>query len=371
MRIGSSSLQNATLAGVLLALVLAWPSTGWPQTSNLKPDEDVVFFPSLGWTVDDGKEWELEIHGCVYELEQRPASLALLRAGLGLAHVQMTAEESATFKQRARLFMVDHERGKRIAIKLGDRTIVLPKSRADGQFYERLRLPRQEIERMRSASPRRLVFTAVLPAGDERKFPGQIHLLEDTGVTVVSDIDDTIKISCVADRSALLGNTFLKPFLPVPGMADLFSTWDRRAGAQFCYVSASPWQLFPPLCEMVASHGFPPGAFLLRDFRWKDESLLHLFQNPAAYKQAVIEPLLQRFPHRRFVLVGDSGESDPEIYAGVARAYPTQVQTILIRDVTGENAASPRYQETFKDVDRRVWKVFTDPSTAVQTRSAN
>jgi phosphatidate phosphatase APP1 len=99
----------------------------------------------------------------------------------------------------------------------------------------------------------------------------------------------------------------------------------------------------------------------MKPFRWKDETFFNLFKSPEGYKRRVIEPILGNFPQRRFVLVGDSGERDPEIYAGLERKYPEQVMRILIRDVTGEEADGERYQKVFKNVPPERWRVFQRP----------
>ena len=57
----------------------------------------------------------------------------------------------------------------------------------------------------------------------------------------------------------------------------------------------------------------------MKQLRVKDTSILKLFENPVAYKQSVIEELIQAFPNRKFLLVGDSGEKDPEVYGIIAR----------------------------------------------------
>jgi phosphatidate phosphatase APP1 len=179
---------------------------------------------------------------------------------------------------------------------------------------------------------------------------------------VISEIDDTIKVTQVQDRKLLLRRTFLEPFKPVPGMAEIYRAWAEKSGAQFCYVSASPWQLFLPLSEFMKSNGFPGGVFYLKKFRWKDESFLSPFESPEHYKPAAIEPLLKQFPRRQFVLVGDAEEQDPEIYAGLARRYPQQIARILIRDATGEPANSERYQTAFRGLPPGLWQVFRAPA---------
>ncbi|HWI59868.1 MAG TPA: phosphatase domain-containing protein [Bacillota bacterium] len=347
---------------ILFLLLLLLPWTAFSQASQIKPDQEIVFYPAFGHRGADGKSWELEIHGCVFEPERRRVALALLREALSLRHVRLTPSQDATFTERARFFMVDHERGKSIVVRLGERRFVLEKSHPNGHFAGVIRLSDSESPLLRTNT---LAISAVLPANDSRRFTGELHLLEETGLTVISDIDDTIKLTGVQDRKTLLRNTFLEPYKPVPGMPEVYRAWAQGAGAQFCYVSASPWQLFSPLSQFGRSNGYPAGVFFLKDFRWKDQSFFGLFQRPEKYKPAIIEPLLQRFPNRRFVLVGDSGERDPEIYGALARRYPRQVSRILIRDLTGEPALAPRYQKAFRNLPPDRWKLFREPAEIV------
>jgi phosphatidate phosphatase APP1 len=204
-------------------------------------------------------------------------------------------------------------------------------------------------------------FETVMPIGDSRRFAGEIHFFDRAGWFVVSDIDDTIKITEVTDSGAALRNTFLEPFRSVPGMASLFQQW-AGSNSGFFYVSASPWQLYLPLSDFMRSNRFPAGVFEMKPFRLKDSTRLNLFEDPETYKLREIEPILERFPAARFVLVGDSGERDPEIYAALAREHPKQIARILIRNVTRQDADAPRYQETFRGVPRQTWEVFTDPA---------
>jgi phosphatidate phosphatase APP1 len=204
-----------------------------------------------------------------------------------------------------------------------------------------------------------------LPPGDSRQFAGEVILIEDVGLSVISDIDDTIKVTQVRDRRATLRNTFVRPFEPAPGMAELYQNLVRSNRSELHYVSASPWQLYLPLVEFVRTNGFPPGSFALKEFRWKDRSFVSLFADPEKYKPAIIEPLLKRFPNRQFLLIGDSGERDPEIYAALARKYPEQIIGIWIRDVTNEPSSAARYQEIFRTFPRGLWQVFKSPSELI------
>jgi phosphatidate phosphatase APP1 len=145
-------------------------------------------------------------------------------------------------------------------------------------------------------------------------------------------------------------------------MAEFYQSLARSNGAAFHYISASPWQLYEPLAAFVRTNGFPAGTFALKAFRWQDKSFFSLFTNPEKYKSGVIEPLMKQFPKRKFILVGDSGERDPEIYAMLARQHPQQIARIFIRDVTGESAASERYVQAFRGVSPSRWQIFREPA---------
>jgi phosphatidate phosphatase APP1 len=103
-------------------------------------------------------------------------------------------------------------------------------------------------------------------------------------------------------------------------------------------------------------------------FRLKDRTRASLLEGPEKYKPPEIEKILKRFPNGRFVLVGDSGERDPEIYAALARKHPNQIARVLIRNATGQGADAPRYQQTFRDLPREVWDVFDDSATVSTIR---
>jgi hypothetical protein len=343
-------------AAFILGLTLA---TTHAQVSDLKLDQEIIFFPTIGYRSANRKGWDMEIHGCVYEAEKRRAALFLLRHALDLKSLQLTEAQNATFTARARLFMVDHERGRRIVVRIANKVFKLPKSEPNGHFSDVVHLSNEEVEGIQHGL---LSFTAELDKKDPRVFSGAVSLVGQNGLSVISDIDDTIKITGVHDRKTTLRATFLESFKPVPGMAELYRSWAQTGDVHFCYLSASPWQLFTPMAEFVLSKGFPPGAFYLKDFRWKDRSVFNLFQDPEKYKPGLIDPLLKRFINRRFVLVGDSGERDPEIYGAVARRYPSRILRILIRDVTEASSDPERYESAFRDLPKEMWTVFREPA---------
>jgi hypothetical protein len=347
----------------ILCVLLAGTMIAGAQTMSLRRDETIIFYPGIAQRVAGKDAWRVEIRGMVFEPENRGISLWALREAFDLRDIELSAAEQRVFEQRARYFLVDHERRKRVTVRFGLKYHNVGRSRTDGSFDGTITLKGDDAGgSMVDGAPPRLIFEAGLALGSDRRFEGQAFALGETGLSVVSDIDDTIKITEVRNREATLRNTFLRKFQPAPGMAEFYQRLARERGAQFHYVSASPWQLYEPLSDFVRSNGFPAGMFALKEFRWKNRTALNLFADPEKFKPTVIEPLLKRFPKRRFILVGDSGERDPEIYGALARKFPDQIERIYIRDVTNESADIDRYTKAFRNLRREVWTIFREPS---------
>ena len=329
------------------------------HASSLKPDESVIMYPALAKRVRSG--WEIQLHGIVFEPERHRLMTRTLRRALGFDEEELTPAEMAIFNERSGFFLVDNERGKKFSVRLDGETFALGTSAANGHFQSRQALKTNGALSASMATNGILSLELSFMGAGNRAAPLELHCLEETGVSVISDIDDTIKVSEVLNRKALLRNTFCRAFRPVPGMAAVYRGWRDSSGVQFHYVSASPWQLYVPLSGFTRSNGFPAGTFQMKEFRVKDGSVLKLFDSPERYKLAAIEPLLRQFPNRQFVLVGDSGEKDPEAYGALARKYPGQVRHIFIRDVTGESGDAPRNRKAFDKIPNEACQVFKEP----------
>ena len=351
-----------------------------PLVSELKSDETIIFYPTIAAPATNGG-WDVRIHGCVYELEPRGITLAAVRVALRLDGVTMNDAELALFKERGRLMFADNERNHRVVVRIGGESFDLGESGPNGHFGKEIHVAHSPVFGVpalagsleaANQTPNRLKpglqtstafleFSAALQTNDTRQFNGIALVLPATGISVISDIDDTIKISEVLDHDALIRRTFLQPFEAVPGMAEVYRRWATN-GMQFHYVSASPWQLQLPLIEFTRTSLFPQGSWHMKQWRLKDRTYRSIFENPENYKVETIAPLLRQFPQRRFVLVGDSGERDPEAYATLAREFPAQVKAIFIRDVTGQGSDEERYKTNFAGLPCELWRVFKEPS---------
>jgi phosphatidate phosphatase APP1 len=153
---------------------------------------------------------------------------------------------------------------------------------------------------------------------------------------VISDFDDTVAVTNVLShrrlaRAALLQDADTQP--AVPGMSAFYGCLRGREGGTPSFalvsgspiqyvVSGSPIQYADRVGHFLALHGFPHFGLHLRNL------------GPGTlrgYKQPLLRQLLRRFPHP-VVLVGDSGEQDPEVYAEIRREFPGRVRAVYIRD---------------------------------------
>lgn len=144
---------------------------------------------------------------------------------------------------------------------------------------------------------------------------------------ILSDVDDTILQTGVQRVGRMILQTLTGSSLtrtPFPGAVALYR--DLAAGVNpVFYVSSSPWNLHDFLVGFLRHRGFPLGPVLLRD-------LIGTRQG-REQKHTRIREVLDLHPDLRFVLLGDSGEHDPQIYADIVREYPDRVLAVYIREV--------------------------------------
>jgi phosphatidate phosphatase APP1 len=152
---------------------------------------------------------------------------------------------------------------------------------------------------------------------------------------VISDIDDTIVHTGAQRALAMTLRTFTGSELTrtaMPGAPELYRALAHGASGDadnpVFYVSSSPWNLYGFLRSFLEHRGFPLGPLLLRDLLGTGEDRTH-----ATGKLAGIAEILSTHPDLRVVLLGDSGQHDPEIYAEAVRRYPGRILAVYIREV--------------------------------------
>lgn len=318
----------------------------------------IVFFPTYARRTPTG--WTATIAGMVSrplpeKSRRRVLAVAVLRRLLDLDEEQL---ESDVFRRRAEAFFFQRLAGRRVRIRIGDREIAPGISDRAGHFRTEVAFDADFAAAWGTPQPAgglRLDYQGLVEdpdGGVEMPAAGSIHLVAETGTSIVSDIDDTVKVTNVADRRELLRNTLVREFMAVEGMPAVYRRW-QNSGAAFHYVSSSPWQLSACLCRFLGDVGLPAGSMHLKLFRLKDSTPLGRLPSRKRSKRRTIEQIMDDFPARRFVLVGDSGERDPEVYAAIARRRPEQVAGIMIREVPTK-ASRAKVRERLGKLARRL-----------------
>jgi phosphatidate phosphatase APP1 len=182
------------------------------------------------------------------------------------------------------------------------------------------------------------------PVGESGSAPveavGEVFVPPTTAqYAVISDIDDTVVRSDATHllrmaRTVFLGNARTR--LPFPGVAALYRAMldGPRGNAlnPLFYVSSSPWNLYDLLAEFFRLQNIPLGPILfLRDWGLTDTEILPIKNQE--YKLGVIRRMMDFYPELPFILIGDSGQEDPEIYTRITSEYPNRVLAVYIRNV--------------------------------------
>lgn len=306
---------------------------------------EVTFYPAYGYR--GGADWLIPIRSWVHE--NRGLSAEIITS-LAQRKVKCDGAEIDTFKFRFGDFPDDDKFDQTITIQFDsdpdNEQYQLGKSDINGLVETELRLSEAKSRKLlesQGSSKGWLTYRAV-SRGHTGK--GRIRLIEPDGVSVVTDIDDTIKVTQVPDeKEIVLKNTFCRNFVAAAGMADMYKGMND---VPFHYVSGGPWQLYGPLYDFLISGagGYPEGTFHFSYFPKNIlagdtrsiliQTLAGSLEKTYQHKVTQITTLIERFPGRKFILIGDSGELDPEVYRTIRDKYPQHVQEIWIRDVVND-----------------------------------
>lgn len=350
--------------------------------SNLyaKNKHEIIFYPtSANWSEEDNV-WEVPIHGYAYS-NHNYSPIRYIGELLGKIYAWLEHREDieevetnevdeddpediadlGLLKKRLRPFFLHGKYNHKMFLNLNGQSWGLPATDKYGHTLTTLKLDLGILPETIN-KPRRIEFEA-FDDDLNMSYSGHFYLVPPSGITIVSDIDDTIKFSEVLDREELVENTLLYPFLEIKGMADWYSSYED-CGASFHYVSKSPWQLFNSLSKFLKQTGFPQGSYYLR--YQKPYSLKRWRKIKSISKEDYIRDLMKRFPGRKFILIGDSTQKDPKTYSSIASEFPNQVEHIYIRKVTRED----NYElDSLKGVDLSnagLWTLFTQPDESMK-----
>lgn len=156
-----------------------------------------------------------------------------------------------------------------------------------------------------------------------------------TTVGLLSDIDDTILVTALPRPLIAAFNTFVRHQTArraVPGMAQFYRNFLREnPDAPVFYLSTGAWNVVPTLTRFMRRHDYPVGPMLMTDWGPTNTGW---FRSGREHKHTALRRLATEFPQVRWLLVGDDGQHDPDLYAEFATEFPDRVRAIAIRELT-------------------------------------
>lgn len=204
------------------------------------------------------------------------------------------------------------------------------------------------------------VLDNILEDQEKVEEEGEIYIREPSSrFGVISDIDDTILVSKATEslkKMWLILTKNSKTRLPFTGVSDFYRELHYGTKGDFTnpvfYVSSSEWNLYDFLEDFCETRELPKGVFLLQDLKTSLWKLLKTGGGNHMHKQEKIIRIMEVFDDMEFVLIGDSGQHDAEIYSEVAKKFPGRIKSIYIRDVRSSRRATVQeIADGVKEVD--------------------
>ena len=288
--------------------------------------QQVVFAPSIATVADDGSG-VISIQG---RISEAPDSLKRrwIIDSFPLNIKPAPDRRDPVFRDRAGRFWSDSNAIEPVSVQLGARVLVSPATDSGAYFNMQVPLTGDKVTQLKRE--RAIAFQSLTTANTPEAARGAALLVPEVGLTVITDVDDTIKITEVTNKAERDANTFVRPFKAVPFMPELYTAWQQAYGTaiHFHVVSAGPWQLHEPMREFTEAAGFPAFTWQMRSLKITDFASLKVALDPDVgaarrqeFKIRAIREFTDRFKQRYVVLVGDSGEQDPEVYARILAEY--------------------------------------------------
>ncbi|CZS91817.1 related to actin cytoskeleton organization and biogenesis [Rhynchosporium agropyri] len=344
----------------VLSFLGSWNPLAQPVTEN----DTVWLLDNTAYRSASGK-WQAEFVAAVFdkdtgvEISTIVADIAE-KVGLGNGDVA-----EATIRERLMPFVQTILPGRKVTIEFAkQQQITLAPGGRNGISSDTKAVPTYPDGTVVS-------YVAKVPQGANGVLQANTVYAEPEGWGVVSDIDDTIKITQTSDPIGILRSTFVSQATPVAGMPDLYEFIQRIISptSPWFYLSASPYNLYSFLHDFRRKF-FPQGTIILRDASWMNLGglLSNLTLGTQEYKVSRITKINTWLPKRKMILIGDSTQADPETYGEIYRKHKGWVKLILIRKVTDiaalgieEKNEPKRFEKAFKDVPKDIWHVFETP----------
>lgn len=184
------------------------------------------------------------------------------------------------------------------------------------------------------------------------------YLVSDQGFTIISDIDDILRVTKIYEPAQGILNTFARPFTPWMNMPDIYANWSNSIpNMHFHYLTTTPEQVTRNYMNFVYST-YPGGSFDTRPLNFSDVSAT------LSIRKFLLVKMFQTFPTRKFILVADTSNSDVmRDYPAMATEFPGQVQCIFLRNTSSTDSGDkfPYNTEGFKGLNQQSYMFFKVP----------
>lgn len=184
------------------------------------------------------------------------------------------------------------------------------------------------------------------------------YLVPSTGITVISDIDDILRVTKIYKPKEGLLNSFARPFTQWEDMPNIYANWSRSVpGIHFHYLTTTPEQVTRNYMDFIYKT-YPGGSFDTRPLNFSDVSAT------LSIRKFLLQKIFATFPQRKFVLVADTSNSDVmNDYPQMATDFPNQVQCIFLRNTSSTDSDDKFPYDTsgFKNLNQQIYMFFNVP----------
>lgn len=184
------------------------------------------------------------------------------------------------------------------------------------------------------------------------------YLVPEAGLTIVSDIDDILRITQIYEPALGLLNSFAKAYVPWMNMPDIYANWSKSIpDFHFHYLTTTPEQVTRNYMDFIYK-SYPGGSFDTRPLNFSDVSAT------LSIRKFLLEKIFQTYPKRKFVLIADTSNSDVmRDYPAMATEFPGQVLCIFLRNTSATDSGDKFPYDTsgFKGLNQSMYMFFLVP----------
>jgi len=185
------------------------------------------------------------------------------------------------------------------------------------------------------------------------------YLVPTEGLTIISDIDDILRVTQIYEPAKGLLNSFARPYIQWMNMPDIYLNWSKSLpDAHFHYLTTTPEQVTRNYMQFIYAT-YPLGSFDTRPLNFSDVSAT------LSIRKFLLDRIFQTYPQRKFVLIADTSNSDVmKDYPQLVTDYPGQVQCIFLRNTSATDSGDKFPYDTsgFKGVNQSMYMFFTVPN---------